>query len=64
MGKNLENVSAKNGNSAQNNVQILKSNARTLLKHGVGLDHMYTKGGIFSPGGACTARGSRSGVCE
>ena len=34
-------------NGAQNNAHILKSNAPTLLKLGVGLDYMYTKGWIF-----------------
>ena len=37
----------KNENGTQKSVHIFKSNARTLLKLGVGLDHMYTKGWIF-----------------
>ena len=36
-----------NENGAQKNVHIFKSNAPILLKLGVGLDHMYTKGWIF-----------------
>ena len=38
----------KNGTGAQKNTRsIFKSNAPTLLKLDVGLDHMYTKGCIF-----------------
>ena len=37
----------KNENGAQKNVHIFKSKAPTLLKLGVGFDHMYTKAWIF-----------------
>ena len=37
----------KNENGAQKNVHIFKINAPTLLKLGVGFNHMYTKGWIF-----------------
>ena len=37
----------KNGAGAQKNARIPKSNARTWLKLGVGLDYMYTKGWNF-----------------
>ena len=44
----LQNLTAKNQNGTPKNVQkIIKSNAQTLLKLGVCLDHMYTKGWIF-----------------
>ena len=43
-------VSTKNGNGAQKNAHIFKSNAPTWLKLGVGFDHMYTKGwNFFAP---------------
>ena len=38
-----QNQTAKNEYEAQKNVNIFKSNAPTLLKLGVGLDHMHTK---------------------
>ena len=38
---------SKNGNGAQKNVHIFKSNVPTWLKLGVGWDHMYTMGWIF-----------------
>ena len=43
-----QNQTTETENSAQKNVHIFKSNAPTLLKLGVGLDHMYTKAWIFS----------------
>ena len=42
-----QNQTMKNENGAQKNVHIFKSNAPTLLKLGVVLDHMYTKGWNF-----------------
>ena len=42
-----QNLSAKNGNGAQENVHIFKNNAPTLLKLSEDLDHMYTKGWNF-----------------
>ena len=37
----------KNEDGAQKKAHIFKSNASILLKLGVGLDHMYTKGWNF-----------------
>ena len=42
-----QNKTMKNKNVAQKNAHIFKSNAPILLKLGVGLDHMYTKGWNF-----------------
>ena len=42
-----QNQTTKNKNGAQKNVHIFKIEAPTLLKLGIGLDHMYTKGLIF-----------------
>ena len=42
-----QNLSAKNGNGAQKNACIFKSNAQTWLKLVVGLDHMDTNGWNF-----------------
>ena len=46
--ENLQNQSSKNENGAQKNLHIFKSNAPTLQKLGVYLEHMFTKGYIFS----------------
>ena len=43
----MQNLTTKNENEAQKNVHIYKSNAPTLLKLSVGLDHMDTTGWIF-----------------
>ena len=37
-------MTTKNQNGAQKNVHIFKSNVPTLLKLGVGLDHIYING--------------------
>ena len=42
-----QNQTTKNENGAQKNVDFFKSNSSTLLKLGVGLDHMYTKAWIL-----------------
>ena len=42
-----QNQTTKNENGGQKNVQIFKTTAPTLLKPGVSLNHMYTKGWIF-----------------
>ena len=42
-----QNQTTKKENGAQKNVYFFKSNAPILLKLGVSLDHMYTKGWIF-----------------